>query len=108
MKGKEIKIILTNASLVEKNSDLEYKAFMLIFEFCEEKGYKIENFLGDIEDCSLCEQQKFIHLVALQDDEILDIVFEFHQTFAANDFCKEDFKNKFELQLLENTFEISI
>ena len=108
MKENQLKELLKNAVLVEKNSDLELEAFELIFELCLDKGYKLENILGNIEECSICEQQKFMHLVALQDDEILELVFSFHKTFAPTEFCLEDFKSKFELQLLENTFEITI
>lgn len=108
MKEKDIKNLLLRAALLENKSDLELEAFELILELCNDKNYKIEDFIGNVEECTLCEQQKFIHLVALQDDTILDVVFEFHKTFSTTDFCKEDLKSKFELQLLENTFEISL
>ncbi|WP_177764786.1 hypothetical protein [Flavobacterium sp. I3-2] len=108
MKEKNIKNLLLKAALLENKSDLELEVFELILDLCNEKNYKIENFIGNVEECTLCEQQKFMHLVALQDDSILDIVFEYHKTFSTADFCKEDFKSKYELQLLENTFEISL
>lgn len=108
MKEKDIKNLLLKAALLENKSDLELEVFELILDLCNDRNYKIENILGNIEECTLCEQQKFIHLVALQDDSILDVVYEYHKTFSTTDFCKEDLKSKFELQLLENTFEISL
>lgn len=100
--------LLQNAKANNVNTDQEFEAFELIYNLCIEKGYKIEDFLEISDEISICEQQKFIHLVALKDDSILDLVYNFHQTFASSDFCKEDLKNKFELQLLENTFEVSL
>lgn len=108
MKENDIKNLLLKASKVEKNSDLEFEVFQLIFELCNEKNYKIENYIPNVEECTLCEQQKFIHLVALENDIVLDLVYEFHKTFSETEFCKDDLKNKFQLVLLENTFEISI
>jgi len=108
MKEKRLNDLLLNATKVENNADFELESFELIFEICLEKGYQIENFFDLYEECSLCDQQKFIHLVALQNDEILDMVFNFHRTFAPIDFCKEDLKSKFKLQMLENTYEVSI
>lgn len=108
MKEKDIKNLLLKAALLENKSDLELEVFELILELCNDRNYKIEDFIGELDECTLCEQQKFIHLVALQDDSILDVVFEYHKTFSPTDFCKESLKSKFELQLLENTYEISL
>lgn len=109
MGPKKLHDFITNSKSDKFNSEQEFEAFEIIFNHCIEKGYKLENFIENIEDCSICEQQKFIHLVALQDDEILDMVYEFHKNYGSSiDFCKEELKNKFELQLLENTFEVAI
>nr|WP_297309630.1 hypothetical protein [uncultured Flavobacterium sp.] len=108
MKKNQIKELLLSTSLSGKNSDLEFVIFESIYDLCLEKNHKIENYFEITEDCSLCEQQKFVHLVAMNDDEILDLVFEFHKTFSETEFCKEDLVSKLEFQLLENTFEISL
>lgn len=108
MKEKDIKNLLLKAALLENKSDLELEVFELILDLCNEKNYKIENYIENVEECTLCEQQKFMHLVALENDTILDVIFEYHKTFSKTDFCKEDLKSKYELQLLENTFEVSL
>lgn len=108
MKKEEIKELIVSVSLTKGNTDLEFVIFELIFDLCIEKNYKIENFILNDEECSLCEEQKFVHLVAMQDDEILDLIYEFHKAFSEVDFCKEVFKSKFELQMFENSFEISL
>ena len=108
MKENDFKNLLAKAKLLENNSELELEVFESILDLCASKNYKLEDFVTLVEECSLCDQQKFIHLVAMQDEIILDAVFEYHKTFANTDFCKDEFKSKFELQMLENTFEISL
>lgn len=108
MREKDIRNLLAKASLLGDNSELEFEIFDSIFNLCLFRNYKIENYLTISEDCSICEQQKFIHLVALEDEQILDLVYEFHKTYSNTDFCKEEFKSKFELQLIGNSFEIHI
>lgn len=101
------KVILNEVTQLD-----EFDFLTAIADRCDEKGYNVENYniYIDQDECEVCKLQNYILRVALIDDEILNLVYNFENTFwNSNTECLNTFKELVELQLnIQNSYIVSL
>ena len=89
----------------------EFEFLTAIAERCDQKGFFIENYniYVDKDECEICKLQNYILRVALIDNEILELAYEFGNKFWGSSKCKNTFKELVELQLnIQNSYFVSL